>query len=46
MLTIGVQARNQGNEPSKGAKIDQELKEEENEMLKKKGEFGHSSGKN
>ncbi|KAI9728154.1 MAG: hypothetical protein M1828_004615 [Chrysothrix sp. TS-e1954] len=29
-----------GNEPSKGAKIDQELKEEEEEMMKKKGSFG------
>lgn len=26
-----------GNEPSKGAKIDKELKEEEDEILKKKG---------
>lgn len=27
-----------GNEPSKGAKIDQELKEEEEQILKKKGD--------
>ncbi|KAM0715840.1 hypothetical protein Q7P37_008354 [Cladosporium fusiforme] len=33
-------ARNHGNEPSKGAKVDQELKEEEAEILKKKGTFG------
>ncbi|KAF2771386.1 hypothetical protein EJ03DRAFT_325444 [Teratosphaeria nubilosa] len=33
-------AKNHGNEPSKGAKIDQELKEEEEAMLKKKGAFG------
>ncbi|KAK6385298.1 hypothetical protein LTR65_009224 [Meristemomyces frigidus] len=29
-----------GNEPSKGAKIDQELEDEEAEILKKKGAFG------
>lgn len=34
------QAINHGNEPSKGAKIDQELKEEEEAELKKKGNFG------
>lgn len=34
------QARSHGNEPSKGAKIDQELKEEEEAILKKKGAFG------
>ncbi|CAK4033767.1 Hypothetical predicted protein [Lecanosticta acicola] len=39
-------AINHGNAPSKGAKIDQELKEEEAEILKQKGEFGPSSGKN
>ncbi|KAF1989162.1 hypothetical protein K402DRAFT_461561 [Aulographum hederae CBS 113979] len=33
-------ARSHGNEPSKGAKIDQELREEEEEILKKKGGFG------
>ncbi|KAK3060698.1 hypothetical protein LTS18_007954 [Coniosporium uncinatum] len=33
-------ARSHGNEPSKGAKIDQELREEEEEILKKKGSFG------
>jgi len=33
-------ARNHGNEPSKGAKIDQELQEEEDAILKKKGGFG------
>ncbi|CAK1357901.1 hypothetical protein CB0940_07430 [Cercospora beticola] len=33
-------AINHGNEPSKGAKIDQELKEEEEAELKKKGNFG------
>lgn len=30
-------ARAHGNEPSKGAKIDQELREEDEAMLKKKG---------
>ena len=34
-----------GNEPSKGAKIDAELQAEDEEIMKKKGEFGHSSGK-
>ena len=34
------QAKFHGNEPSKGAKIDQELQEEEEEMLKKKGAWG------
>jgi hypothetical protein len=29
-----------GNAPSKGAKIDKEIQEEEAEILKKKGEFG------
>lgn len=38
-LTV-QQAKNHGNEPSKGAKIDQELKEEEEAALKKKGNFG------
>ena len=38
-LTI-MQAKNHGNEPSKGAKIDQELREEEEAELKKKGAFG------
>jgi hypothetical protein len=38
-LTI-PQAKNHGNEPSKGAKIDQELREEEEAELKKKGNFG------
>ncbi|KAF2164981.1 hypothetical protein M409DRAFT_24882 [Zasmidium cellare ATCC 36951] len=33
-------ARMHGNEPSKGAKIDQQLKEEEEAELKKKGAFG------
>jgi hypothetical protein len=31
------QAKLHGNEPSKGAKIDQELKEEEDAILAKKG---------
>ncbi|KAL8869021.1 MAG: hypothetical protein Q9174_004585 [Haloplaca sp. 1 TL-2023] len=30
-------AKKHGNEPSKGAKIDAELQQEEEEMLKKKG---------
>ncbi|KAL8924572.1 MAG: hypothetical protein Q9172_002606 [Xanthocarpia lactea] len=30
-------AKNHGNEPSKGAKIDAEIKQEEEEMLRKKG---------
>ncbi|KAK5121715.1 hypothetical protein LTR85_004590 [Meristemomyces frigidus] len=34
------QATMHGNEPSKGAKIDQELEDEEAEILKKKGAFG------
>lgn len=33
-------ARSHGNEPSKGAKIDQELQEEEEELLKKRGGGG------
>ncbi|KAK4693400.1 hypothetical protein P7C71_g3992, partial [Lecanoromycetidae sp. Uapishka_2] len=33
-------AKNHGNEPSKGAKIDAELKEEEEAILKKKGAWG------
>jgi hypothetical protein len=37
---IVCQARAHGNEPSKGAKIDQELREEEEAILKKKGAFG------
>ncbi len=32
-----LQARNHGNEPSKGAKIDAEIKAEEDELLMKKG---------
>nr|POE51837.1 hypothetical protein CFP56_26044 [Quercus suber] len=35
-------AKAHGNEPSKGAKIDQELREEEEAELKKKGAFGPS----
>ena len=34
------QAKFHGNEPSKGAKIDQEIADEEAEILKKKGAFG------
>lgn len=33
-------AKMHGNEPSKGAKIDQELQDEEQELLKKKGGGG------
>ncbi|GAB7343059.1 hypothetical protein MBLNU457_1146t1 [Dothideomycetes sp. NU457] len=33
-------AKNHGNEPSKGAKIDKEIQDEEEEILKKKGAFG------
>ncbi|KAK5130648.1 hypothetical protein LTR08_001858 [Meristemomyces frigidus] len=33
-------ARFHGNEPSKGAKVDKELEDEEAEILKKKGAFG------
>ena len=40
LIVLSTQAKNHGNEPSKGAKIDQELKEEEEEMMKKKGSFG------
>jgi hypothetical protein len=36
-LTNWAQARNHGNEPSKGAKIDAEIDAEEKEMLRKKG---------
>lgn len=39
-LLIYLQAKNHGNEPSKGAKIDQQLKEEEEAELAKKGSFG------
>ena len=35
-----TQANNHGNEPSNGAKIDQQLREEEEAELKKKGAFG------
>lgn len=34
------QAKSHGNKPSRGAEIDQELREEEAEILKKKGSFG------
>lgn len=37
LLIRGYQARNHGNEPSKGAKIDAEIQQEEEEMLRKKG---------
>ena len=40
LLTCIFQARNHGNEPSKGAKIDAELQQEEEEILKKKGAWG------
>jgi hypothetical protein len=40
ILIALLQARAKGNEPSKGAKIDKEIQEEEEEMLKKKGDFG------
>lgn len=33
-------AKAHGNKPSRGAEIDQELKEEEEAILKKKGAFG------
>lgn len=33
-------AKMHGNKPSRGAEIDQELKDEEEEILKKKGSFG------
>ena len=39
-LDATAPARAHGNEPSKGAKIDQELREEEEAILKKKGAFG------
>jgi len=38
-LTV-LQAKSHGNEPSKGAKIDQELREEDEAALKGKGSFG------
>lgn len=34
------QAKDHGNKPSRGARIDQELREEEEEILKKKGAWG------
>jgi hypothetical protein len=37
---MSLQASSKGNEPSKGAKIDKEIQDEEAEILKKKGEFG------
>lgn len=37
VLTTRMQAKMHGNEPSKGAKIDEELREEEQATLKKKG---------
>ncbi len=37
---VGLKAKNHGNEPSKGAKIDADIQAEEEEMLKKKGAFG------
>lgn len=33
-------AKMHGNEPSKGAKVDQQLQEEEEELLKKRGGGG------
>ncbi|KAF2719077.1 hypothetical protein K431DRAFT_273507 [Polychaeton citri CBS 116435] len=33
-------AKSHGNEPSKGAKVDQEIEDEEAEILKKKGAWG------
>ncbi|QDS73200.1 hypothetical protein FKW77_002922 [Venturia effusa] len=36
-------AKAHGNKPSRGAEIDQELKEEEEAILKKKGAFGPSA---
>ena len=38
-------ARAHGNEPSRGAKIDQELREEEEELLRKKDEAKAQSKK-
>lgn len=35
-------AKSHGNKPSKGAIIDQQIREEEEEILKKKGSFGPS----
>ena len=40
LFTRLFKARNHGNEPSKGAKIDAEIQQEEEEMLKKKGAWG------
>lgn len=37
LIDAPPQARSHGNEPSKGAKIDAEIAQEEEEMLKKKG---------
>ena len=37
MANFEMQARNHGNEPSKGAKIDAEIQQEEDEILRKKG---------
>lgn len=38
-----TQAKSHGNEPSKGAKIDQQIAEEEAAELAKKGSFGPSN---
>ena len=40
LILMTFKAKNHGNEPSKGAKIDAELKAEEEEMMKKKGSWG------
>lgn len=40
VLIYALQAKNHGNEPSKGAKIDAEIQAEEEEILKKKGAWG------
>jgi hypothetical protein len=37
LIDTPSKARSHGNEPSKGAKIDAEIAQEEEEMLRKKG---------
>lgn len=39
-LLTSLQAKSHGNKPSKGAQIDKEIQDEEEEILKKKGAFG------
>ncbi len=40
LIRLSDQAKNHGNEPSKGAKIDAELKADDEAAMKKKGSWG------